>query len=252
MNGRMDRRLADLVNPLTPDTKCCGVIMSDGWVVTDTLGVLGIQPPMTDEALTGLESEPDDGEILQRIRRGEIDRYADLISRYQCHVIRIVSRRVPADRTEEITHDVFVRAYVGLAQFSGSVSFEHWLAGIAVRTCYDFWRGRKREELPVSALTHDHHQWIEQTLAAQSEEQFHHQVRRHEAIEILEWALRQLSPENRAVLTLVHLDGHSVREAAQLLGWSVVNVKVRAHRARHILRTLLLERRRKEDDATQR
>jgi len=48
-----------------------------------------------------------------------------------------------------------------------------------------------------------------------------------------------LSPENRAVLTLVHLDGHSVREAASLLGWSVVNVKVRAHRARQALRKIL-------------
>ena len=56
---------------------------------------------------------------------------------------------------------------------------------------------------------------------------------------VLEWALRQLSPENRAVLTLVHLDGYSVREAAQLLGWSLVNVKVRAHRARQALRALL-------------
>jgi RNA polymerase sigma-70 factor, ECF subfamily len=226
--------------------------MSDGWVMTNTLGALGIQLAMTDEALTVLKSEPDDGELLQHIRHGEIDRYADLISRYQRHVIRIVSRRVPEDRTEEIAHDVFVRAYVGLAQFSGSVSFEHWLAGIAVRTCYDFWRGRKREELPVSALTNDHHRWIEQTLAAQSEEQFHNQVRRREATEVLEWALGQLSPENRAVVTLVHLDGHSVREAAQLLGWSVVNVKVRAHRARQILRTLLLERKRQEDDTTQR
>jgi RNA polymerase sigma-70 factor, ECF subfamily len=226
--------------------------MSDGWVMTNTLGALGIQLAMTDEALTVLKSEPDDGELLQHIRRGEIDRYADLISRYQRHVIRIVSRRVPEDRTEEIAHDVFVRAYVRLAQFSGSVSFEHWLAGIAVRTCYDFWRGRKREELPVSALTNDHHRWIEQTLAAQSEEQFHNQVRRREATEVLEWALGQLSPENRAVVTLVHLDGHSVREAAQLLGWSVVNVKVRAHRARQILRTLLLERKRQEDDTTQR
>jgi RNA polymerase sigma-70 factor, ECF subfamily len=226
--------------------------MSDGWVMTNTLGALGIQLAMTDEALTVLKSEPDDGELLQHIRHGEIDRYADLISRYQRHVIRIVSRRVPGDRAEEITHDVFVRAYVGLAQFSGSVSFEHWLAGIAVRTCYDFWRGRKREELPISALTNDHHLWIEQTLAVQSEEQFHNQVRRREATEVLEWALGRLSPENRAVLTLVHLDGQSVREAAQLLGWSVVNVKVRAHRARQMLRTLLLERKRQEDDTTQR
>jgi RNA polymerase sigma-70 factor (ECF subfamily) len=52
------------------------------------------------------------------------------------------------------------------------------------------------------------------------------------------------------VLTLVHLDGYTVREAAGLLGWSVVNVKVRAHRARQMLRTLLLERKRQEDDTT--
>ena len=88
-------------------------------------------------------------------------------------------------------------------------------------------------------------------LATQSEDRFYNLVRRREATEVLEWALGQLSPENRAVLTLVHLDGHSVREAAQLLGWSVVNVKVRAHRARQMLRTLLLERKRQEDDTTQ-
>lgn len=226
--------------------------MSDRSVMTNTLGVQSMQGPMTEELLRGLTSEPDDGNLLQCIRGGEIDRFADLISRYQRHVIRIVSRRVPADRAEEITHDVFVRAYVGLAQFSGSVSFDHWLAGIAVRTCYDFWRGRRREERPVSALTHEHHQWIEQVLAAQSEEQFRNQTRQDEAIEVLEWALRQLSPENRAVLTLVHLDGHSVREAAQLLGWSLVNVKVRAHRARQTLRKILVNDYRRTHDGSQR
>jgi RNA polymerase sigma-70 factor (ECF subfamily) len=53
--------------------------------------------------------------------------------------------------------------------------------------------------------------------------------------------LGQLSPENRLVLTLVYLEGHSVREAARLLGWSAVNVKVRAYRARQALRQLFLE-----------
>ena len=69
---------------------------------------------------------------------------------------------------------------------------------------------------------------------------------------MLQWALGHLSAENRLVLTLVHLDGYSVREAANMLGWNVVNVKVRAHRARQMLRTLLLERKRQEDDTTQR
>lgn len=213
--------------------------MSDGSLVTCIVGAPGLHLPMADESLTGLQRASEDVDLIRRIRQGDTDRFADVIRRYQHHVLRIVGRRVPADHVEEIVHDVFVRAYFGLAQFSESVAIDHWLAGIAVRTCYDFWRARKRDELPVSALTDDHHRWMDQVLATQSDDQFRHQVRSQEAAEVLEWALRQLSPENRAVLTLVHLDGHSVREAASLLGWSVVNVKVRAHRARQALRKIL-------------
>jgi RNA polymerase sigma-70 factor (ECF subfamily) len=43
------------------------------------------------------------------------------------------------------------------------------------------------------------------------------------------------------VLTLVYLEGRSMREAARLLGWSIVNVKVRAHRAKRAIRKLLSE-----------
>lgn len=61
-------------------------------------------------------------------------------------------------------------------------------------------------------------------------------VQRRETADLLHWALAQLSPENRMVLTLVYLEGYTVRDAAALLGWSTVNVKVRAHRARRQLR----------------
>lgn len=199
----------------------------------------GIHLSMADESLPVGKAPDVDGELVRRVRQGDSERFAELIQRYQRHVGRIVGRRVPAERVPEFVHDVFVRAYVNLAQFSDAVPFEHWLAGIAVRTCYDFWREQSRRDVPVSALTDDHQRWIEQTLSAQSDRQFHDQTAKREAAEILEWALRHLSPEDRAVLTLVHLDGYSVRETAQLLSWSVINVKVRAHRARRALRALL-------------
>lgn len=212
--------------------------MSHVAVLTDIVQIQGIHLSMADDSLPILKHS-EESDLLQRISQGETDRFADLISRYQRHVIRIVGRRVPADQVEEIVHDVFVRAYIGLPRFSKSVSFDHWLAGIAVRTCYDFWRTRKRAEVPVSALTDDHHRWMEQVLSAQSDDQFRDQTQKQEAADILDWALKQLTPENQAVLTLVHLDGYSVREAAELLGWSLVNVKVRAYRARQELRKLL-------------
>jgi RNA polymerase sigma-70 factor (ECF subfamily) len=209
-------------------------------VVLTVRGIIpGIHLSMADDSLPVERSSREESDLVRLIREGETERFADLIDRYQRHVGRIVGRRVPAERVRELVHEVFVKAYVNLAQFSDSVPFEHWLAGIAVRTCYDFWRERAREEVPVSALSEDHQRWIEQTLSSQSDRQFRDQTAKQEAAEVLEWALRQLSPENRAVLTLVHLDGYSVREAAQLLGWSLVNVKVRAHRARRALRALL-------------
>jgi RNA polymerase sigma-70 factor (ECF subfamily) len=194
---------------------------------------------MADEPRTESADSLDDTELLRRIAEGDQDRYADLIQRYQGHVGRIVSRRVPSDRVEEIVHEVFVRAYFGLALFSHAVPIDRWLAGIAVRACYDFWRTRTREELPVGMLTHDQQQWIARTVAAQSDDTFRDQARKREAAEVLAWALGHLSPENRAVLTLIHLEGHSVREASQLLGWTMVTVKVRAYRARQALRKIL-------------
>src|ERR1051326_3143667 len=95
----------------------------------------------------------------------------------------------------------------------------------------------------------EHQAWMDHVLAAESDDQFREQTRQQEA-ELLQWALGHLSAENRLVLTLVHLDGYSIREAANLLGWTVVNVKVRAYRARQMLRALLLERKRQDHDTT--
>src|SRR5437867_7717708 len=211
-----------------------------GHVAVGCLGLIGVQTLVSDDL-----------EIIRRVLHGEVDRFAELIARYQQPVAKITNGHVPSDRVAEVAHDVFIRAYTSLSSFSGQTPFEHWLSGIAVRTCYDFWRARRREELPVSALTTEHQDWMDHVLAAESDDQFREQARRQEAAELLQWALCQLSAENCLVLTLVHLDGSSVRVAAQLLGWSVVNVKVRAHRARQMLRTLLLERKRKEDETTQ-
>lgn len=192
----------------------------------------------------------EDCDIIRLVLDGARDHFAELIARYQQHVTKITSRHVPSDHVSEVAHDVFVRAYTSLSSFSGKTPFEHWLSGIAVRTCYDFWRSRRREALPVSALTTEHQAWMDHVLAAESDDRFREQARRQEAAELLQWALGHLSAENRLVLTLVHLDGYSVRDAAELLGWSLVNVKVRAHRARQMLKTLLLERMRQEDDTT--
>ncbi len=51
----------------------------------------------------------------------------------------------------------------------------------------------------------------------------------------------RLSPENRTALTLLYLDGVSIREAAELLGWNSVLLRVRVHRAKQQLRKVIGE-----------
>jgi RNA polymerase sigma-70 factor (ECF subfamily) len=60
-----------------------------------------------------------------------------------------------------------------------------------------------------------------------------------------------LKADDRMALELVHLEGYSNREAAQLLGWSQAKMKMRAFRAkkrlRHLLHTLLCHRGENDD-----
>ena len=61
----------------------------------------------------------------------------------------------------------------------------------------------------------------------------------HPELERLHAALRQLTPKERLVITLLELEDRSLREVAELTGWSVGNVKVRAFRARTHLHKIL-------------
>ena len=185
-------------------------------------------------------SKPSDAEIVRRVIEGEINAFESLLLRYKDHVLEVVNKHVPYNEVEETAHDVFVRAYQSLSTFKGRSSFKQWLSAIAVRACYDFWRKRYRSrEVPMSSLTEEHQEWLEKVVSNRSGQSFDDKDSQKKAVELLDWALNRLSPEDRMVLELVYLEGLSGREAADLLGWSVANVKVRSLRARRKLRNLL-------------
>ena len=133
-----------------------------------------------------------------------------------------------------------MRAYQSLPTFKGTGHLSQWLSSIAVRTCYDYWRKAYRSrEIPMSALTEKHSQWLEEAISQIPEEAPDEREPQMEAREILNWALEKLSAGDRMVLELVYLEERSVHEAAELLGWSKANVKVRSFRARMKLEKLL-------------
>jgi RNA polymerase sigma-70 factor (ECF subfamily) len=187
-------------------------------------------------------SGSNDGELVYQAAAGNADAFEEVLKKYQRYVLNVVKKHVPYNQVEDLAQEVFIRIYESLppAKFQGEKKFEHWISTIAVRTCYDFWRKQyKSRELPISSLTENQQVWLEEALSEASAKSFYEKGLEKEAKELLDWALGRLSAEERMVVELVHLEGCSVKEAARLLGWSSVNVKVRSFRSRKKLRRLL-------------
>ena len=181
-----------------------------------------------------------DAEVVRLVVDGDVNAFEVLLQKYQGHVLKIVKKHIPYEQSEEVAHNVFVRAYKSLPGFKNTSSFQHWLSSIAVRTCYDFWRKEYRNrEVPISTLSEKQQHWIDAVTAEQANRLFYEQEAQQEAQEVLSWALNKLSAEDRMIVELVYLEELSGKEAAELLGWSVANVKVRSFRARKKLEKLL-------------
>src|ERR1035437_5173941 len=173
-----------------------------------------------------------DQAIIERVRSGDINAFADLLTRYRAWVFAIVLKHAPRERAEELAHDIFVEAYKALPTYRGTAEFRHWLAGIAVRQCFTFWRRASRQPVccVVNDLLNETQTWLDRASRTESQELFDRQTSRQATRELLEYALERLSAEDRMLVTLLHLEERPVREVAQLMAWSPMNVKVRAYR----------------------
>ena len=177
----------------------------------------------------------DDAELLERIRGGATEEFAELVRRHQPRVFAILHRyEHDAHKLEDLAQETFVKIWRSLAQFDGRAPFQHWLSKIAVNVALDHLRKQKRtrNEIGFPDLGDDALEWLhsdggKDELAASA------------AREILEVAMRELSPLERLVITLQEIEGRSVKEISALTGSSGVAVRVRALRARKKLRTAL-------------
>ncbi len=188
--------------------------------------------------------EASDTEVIRDVLEGRTERFQVLLERYKGYLFSIVARHVPPDQVEEVAHEAAVQMYLSLSKFKGESQEEWrgWISKIAVRAAYAFWRERyKSREVPMDSLAEEQKVWIEGVMGEASQERFEELAQREEASQVLDWALNKLSAEDRMVLELTALEGYSVKEAAELLGWSLAKVKVRAMRARRKLNKLLRE-----------
>ena len=171
-----------------------------------------------------------DTELIAEVLQGRTASFEILVQRHSPRVFAIARRYARRDsEVEDIAQEVWLKSFQKLATFRGDAPFEHWLARLTVRTCYDFLRGHQRNrEMTFSELSEPEQDWLDRVVTNPDDAVESADAAR----QLVERILEELSPSARLVITLLEIEERSVREIAELTGWSVASVKVRAFRAR--------------------
>jgi RNA polymerase sigma-70 factor (ECF subfamily) len=181
--------------------------------------------------------ERTEAELIAAVLSGDAASFEPLVQKYSPRVFATARRYARREsEVEDIAQEVWLKAFGKLKSFRGEAPFEHWLMRMTVRTCYDFLRGHQRNrESSFTDLSEPETDWLDRFAAAPDSEPENADAAKLLIGRILE----KLSPPARLVITLLEIEDRSVKEIAELTGWSVPLVKVRAFRARGEMRKIL-------------
>jgi RNA polymerase sigma-70 factor (ECF subfamily) len=168
---------------------------------------------------------------VARVRAGDEDAARALMQHLHPLVLKMVrSHRAKRESEEDLVQAVFIKIFGKLDQFSGTVPLSHWVSRVAVNTCLNqISREKVRQEVRYADLSEQEEEVLTALSRDESIEAPDQAVASRELVSRL---LERLSPEDRLVVTLLHIEERSVEEVRALTGWSTPLVKVRAFRAR--------------------
>jgi RNA polymerase sigma-70 factor (ECF subfamily) len=184
-----------------------------------------------------------DAELLAALRRGEERAFAELVRANTGRMLAVARRILKGDEeAHDAVQEAFVQAFRAIDRFQGDAQLSTWLHRITVNACLMRLRHKRRhpecaiEELLPSFDETGHRveegapEWTDDVLGRLEQAQLGKVVRD---------AVDQLPENYRCVIVLRDIEGLSTEEAAQVLGIRPEAAKMRLHRARQALRTLL-------------
>ncbi|MFI5156029.1 MAG: RNA polymerase sigma factor [Chitinophagales bacterium] len=172
-----------------------------------------------------------DTDIIGRVIKGEQNLFTALVERYQNYVFTLVLRFTDSrEDAEEISQDIFVKAYRSLADFRGESKFSTWLYTIVRTSCITFLRKKKLDTVSMdnerTMIQLENH---ESGFSANLVEKKSRQAMVNEAIQML-------GREDAQIITLFYKGEQSLEEISAVLGIEANTVKVKLHRARQKLK----------------
>lgn len=169
--------------------------------------------------------EVEDRDLVAQARRGKVDAYNVLISRWEKRVFNYLLRLV-GDREDalDLTQEAFLKAYQNLSKLDDAGRFSPWLFRIAHNEAYSLLRRSRPEEAmdgePLASLAVERAAPLEVTLAVQA-------------------ALNRLKPDQRETVVLKVFEGFKFEEIAEITGAPVSTVKSRLYAAFDVLKDTL-------------
>jgi RNA polymerase sigma-70 factor, ECF subfamily len=186
----------------------------------------------------------DDRELVRRAQADDQGAFEELVRRHQQRVAAVAGGILrQREDVEDITQQVFVKAYFSLKRFDQRAAFSTWLYKITVNECWDLLRKRK-----VRPLVYESDLSEEQARQFGAPEE--HSAPTPDirdklvARETVERLLACLDERDRMMLVLKEVEGFAVEEIAEILDLNSNTVKVRLFRAR---RRIVSEARKRGD-----
>ena len=174
-----------------------------------------------------MSAGPSDSEIISLVLKGDHNAYALLVERYKSYVFTLTFRFTKnREDAEEVSQDIFVKAYRSLADFKGTAKFSTWLYTIVNTTCITFLR---KKRLDIRSLDDEKTFEVADSLDSGLRA---NQVEQKSRLTMVNQAIAMLNPDDAEIITLFYKNEQSLDEIGHILGVEVNTAKVRLHRAR--------------------
>lgn len=181
----------------------------------------------------------DEADCLRRTEQGDEVAARELLHHFHPFVLKLVRAHLPRRISEEdLVQMIFIKVFHKLNQYRGRMPLAHWISRIAVNTCLNALKAEKiRPEWRLGDFSEEIAAGIEKLAVTEVDSATSDDF--DLAKKLVTELMAQLSPEDRLVIILLHLEEKSVEEIHALTGWSRSAIKVRAFRARAKMKKML-------------
>jgi RNA polymerase sigma-70 factor (ECF subfamily) len=178
--------------------------------------------------------ESEEAALVRRVQARDEIAFREIVERYQAKVFSIIYGILRNHNdAEDIAQQVFSKIYFSIQSFDFRSSLLTWIYKITINECYDYLRKKRVRKLVYeSDFSEDDAQRMQNTDTADQARAVDTRLAQKDLVLKL---LRKLSSEDRSLLLLKEVEGHSVEELSQMTGMNENTIKVKLFRARQKL-----------------